>query len=131
MTNDKQPLVNDRKFRFLEWEVYKDSKKLFYLILKIVHSLPQEFRFELGNQIVRSSFSITLNIAEGSGKASDKDLNRFFNIALGSVNETLAGADVLCDNQLISRGKFEEIRQMLYSISSQLGGFKKKLASKS
>ena len=52
------------RFRFLEWEVYKDAKKVFSIVLKLVRSLPQEHRFDLGNQIVRSALSIVLNITE-------------------------------------------------------------------
>jgi len=72
------------KFRFLEWSVYQEAKNVVSIILKLVHKLPNEYRFELGNQVVRSAFSIVLNIAEGSGKSSDKELNRFLNISLGS-----------------------------------------------
>lgn len=115
------------KFRFLEWEAYKTAKELVSLVLRVVKKLPKEYRFDIGSQILRSAFSVVLNIAEGAGKVSDKELNRFIEIALGSVNETLAGTDVLRDNQLITEAKFEEIYKKLYSISSQLGGFKKKL----
>lgn len=115
------------KFRFLEWNVYRESKELLSLILKIVNKLPKEYRFELGSQIVRSVFSIVLNIAEGSGKNSDKEMNRFFEISLGSIYETLAAADVLKDNKLINDKEFDMIYKTLNSISSQLGGFKKKL----
>lgn len=119
------------KFRFLEWQVYKDSKELMPIILKIVKNMPKEYRFELGSQIIRSAFSIILNIAEGSGKVSDKELNRFIEISLGSVNETLAASDVLKDNNLITAHEFKDIYGRLHSISSQLGGFKKKLITNS
>lgn len=115
------------KFRFLNWQVYRDSKLLMSLVFKLVRQLPKEYRFELGSQIVRSAFSILLNIAEGSGKMSDKETNRFIEVALGSVNETLAGIDVLRDNKLITQCEFDEAYQFLYSISNQLGGLKKKL----
>ncbi|MDP1629583.1 MAG: four helix bundle protein [bacterium] len=118
------------KFRFLEWEVYQDSKKLFSLILKLVKRLPKEYRFELGSQIIRCAFSIILNMAEGSGKASDKELNRFIEISLGSTNELLAAVDVLRDNNFIADDEFNEIYKQLNSISNQLGGFKKKLTTK-
>jgi len=117
------------KFRFLNWEVYKDSRRLFSKILKLVNGLPREYRFELGSQVIRSSFSIILNIAEGSGKVSDRELNRFIEISLGSVNETLAALDVFRENQLITLEEFNEFYEALSSISSQLGGFKKKLIS--
>ena len=117
------------KFRFLKWEVYTSSKELMTLVLKIAKKLPREYRFELGSQIVRSSFSIILNIAEGSGKTSDKELNRFIEISLGSINETLAALDIFRDNKFITTDEFNEGFTLLHSISSQLGGFKKKLKS--
>lgn len=118
-----------RKFRFLEWKVYKDSKELFKLILKIVKNLPREFRFELGSQLIRSAFSVILNIAEGSGKITDKDLNKYLDISLGSLYEVLASVDVLRDNELINSQEFEDIFNKVSAISDQLGGFKKKLKS--
>lgn len=115
------------KFRFLEWNAYKDGKDLLKLILKLVKRLPKEYRFELGSQIVRCTFSIILNIAEGSGKASDKELNRFIEISLGSISELVAAVDVLKDSQLINQDEFNIIFIKASSISSQLGSFKKKI----
>lgn len=119
------------KFRFLEWEIYRSAKELLRLIFQIVKKLPKEYRFEIGSQIIRSALSIALNIAEGSGKNSDRELNRFLDIAVGSINETLAGVDILKDNQFIEVEEFEEVRARLLSIASQIGGFKKKLLQKS
>jgi four helix bundle protein len=114
-----------KKFRFLEWKVYKDAKELFSFLLKIVKKLPKEYRFELGSQIIRSGLSIILNIAEGSGKSSDRELNHYFNIALGSLNETLAAIDILKDNGLITDEEFNKLFKKIDEISNQLGGFKK------
>lgn len=115
------------KFRFLNWNVYKDARELFSAALVLTRKLPKEFRFELGSQIIRSAFSVVLNIAEGSGKTSDKELNRFIEIALGSVSETLAAVDILHFNQLITEEDFGAMQDKLFSISNQLGGFKKHL----
>lgn len=114
-----------KKFRFLDWPVYKDSQKLFTLVLKIVKALPKEFRFEMGSQIVRSSFSIILNIAEGSGKTSDNELNRFMDIALGSAYETVAGADTLRLTGFVSESDFIPVKELAGKICDQLGGFQK------
>lgn len=81
----------------------------------------------MGSQIIRSTLSIVLNMAEGSGKTSDKELNRFFDIALGSTYETLACTDALCRNHLITNEDFLAIQTMLSDICDQLGGFRKKL----
>ncbi|OGG23919.1 hypothetical protein A3A79_01825 [Candidatus Gottesmanbacteria bacterium RIFCSPLOWO2_01_FULL_43_11b] len=114
-----------KKFRFLEWKVYKDAKNLFARLLTIVKRLPKEYRFELGSQIIRSGLSVVLNIAEGSGKNSDKELNRYFDISLGSLHEVLACIDVLKDNKLITEKEFNDIFTLVNEISNQLGGFKK------
>ena len=88
-------------FRFLDWKVYKDSRDIFNLVIKLVDKLPKENRFDIGTQILKSALSISLNIAEGSGKNSDKELNRFFNIALGSIHETVAAADIFFETDYL------------------------------
>ncbi len=117
------------QFRFRKWKVYKDSQELFSDILKITTSLPSQYKYSLGDQVTRSSLSIVLNIAEGSGKSSIKELNRFLDIALGSAYETLACVDTFMQNNYISSKQQEELERQLQSICSQIGGFKKKLSS--
>lgn len=116
-----------KKFRFLEWPVYRDAQQLFSCVLEITKKLPKEFRFELTSQLIRSSFSVILNIAEGSGKISDKELNRFIDIALGSTYETVAGMDTLRMNGFITDADFDTIKELAGKICDQLGGFKKTL----
>lgn len=116
-----------QQFRFLEWEAYNDSQELFTFILSLVKKTPREYRFELGSQILRSTSSIVLNLAEGSGKESEKELNRFIEMALGSLYETLANLDILLRNNLINKDEFEFGKKKITSICNQLGGFKKKL----
>ncbi len=115
------------QFRFLNWGVYRDAQELFSLTLKFVKKLPKEYRFELGSQIIRSSFSVVLNIAEGSGKSTDKELNRYLNISLGSLYEVLASIDILRRNDLLMDSEWIDVMERVRRISSQLGGFKKKL----
>ena len=91
---------------------------MFSLLLRAVKKLPKEYRFELGSQIVRAGISVILNIAEGSGKATDKELNRYFNIALGSLNETLAAVDILKDNSFITNEEFNAFFKKINEISS-------------
>lgn len=116
-----------QQFRFLEWEVYKDSQELYTFIHILVKKVPKEYRFELGSQILRSASSVILNIAEGSGKESEKELNRFIEISLGSLYETLANLDILRMNGLIDEGEFVIGKKKVASICNQLGGFKKTL----
>ncbi len=114
-------------FRFLDWSVYKDAKLLHKSVLKVVEGIPKEYKYNIGDQLLKCSLSVALNIAEGSGKHSNKDLNRFINIALGSLYETVAAIDILEDMKLVKTNEREEIRILCISISNQLGGLKKKL----
>ena len=121
----KQKNLNE--FRFLKWSVYKNSKEIIKEIFETTSEFKPQFKYDLGSQINRAAISIVLNIAEGSGKHSDAELNRFFNISLGSINEVVAALDIAVSNDLITNKKFEELIKKLKNISHQLVGFKKQL----
>jgi len=124
MTNNK----NSKLFRFLEWKVYQDAQEAFVAVLKVVRNLPPDLRYTLGSQIIKSALSVVLNIAEGSGRITDKEMSRFFDISTGSINETIAALDSLLKLKHISTENFNELFKKYESISRQLGGFKKKLS---
>jgi four helix bundle protein len=117
-----------KHFIFLDWPVYKDARDLYVFCHKLVKNLPREYRFEVGSQLLRSSLSVAANIAEGKGKNSDRELNHFFNIALGSLNETVAHVDALRETGLVDNDAFGDLLNKATAISQQLGGFKRKLA---
>ena len=116
-----------KQFNFLDRPVYKDAQELVSFSLEIVKKLPREHRFELSSQLIRSSSSVVLNIAEGSGKSSRKDFSHFIDIALGSLYETIANMDILRANELINDADFELGKEKAANIARQLGGLKKKL----
>ena len=49
----------------------------------------------LKDQLLRSSSSVALNVAEGSAKPTAPDQRRFYAIALGSLRESQAALDLL------------------------------------
>ena len=52
-----------------------------------ISTFPKEEKFGLSRQITKAAVSIPSNIAEGNSRSSDKDKNRFIEIALGSAFE--------------------------------------------
>jgi four helix bundle protein len=58
-----------------------------YQGFQLAKTFPKEERFGLTSQVTRAGVSIPSNIAEGSSRRSDKDYNRFIEIALGSAFE--------------------------------------------
>ncbi len=118
------------KFRYKNWKVYQESKLLFKDILSLYKELPRDIKYSLGDQLTRSTLSIALNIAEGSGKESDKEMVRYLEISAGSAYETLANLDILRDNGYLKNSRYLEYETRIADITSQIGGFKKKLSGK-
>ena len=67
--------------------VWQKSHELAVVIYRETKSFPKEELFGLTSQIRRASSSVSANIAEGCGRATDADFSRFLQIAFGSVSE--------------------------------------------
>jgi four helix bundle protein len=74
-----------KDFRTLH--VWKKAHELTLHIYKTTSTFPKEELFGLTSQMRRSSSSIPTNIAEGCGRGSDADFQRFLQIAFGSLSE--------------------------------------------
>ena len=75
------------------------------------------------DQLRRASFSIMLNIAEGSGRYTKADKRNFYVISRGSTFECVAIFDYLKDIEVIEEAQFhsfykdlDELSRMLYSM---------------
>ena len=85
-------------------------------------------QFETTNdQLRRASFSIMLNIAEGSGRYTKADKRNFYIIARGSSFECVAIFDYLKDINKINETQFktfyndlDELSRMLFSMIKNL-----------
>jgi len=87
---------------------------------------PKEELFSLTNQIRRSSVSIAANIAEGCGKSSQRDCKRFFEIALGSANETEYYIILSKDLAYLKEEMYNELFSQINEVKAMLIGLIKK-----
>jgi four helix bundle protein len=74
---------------FEDLEVWKTARIFRNSILKLITGFPNEEKYKLTDQIVRSSRSVTANIAEGFGRFHHQENIQFCRTARGSLNETL------------------------------------------
>ncbi len=72
---------------YKDLQVWKKSHEISLSIYKITQSFPKEEVFGLVSQLRRASVSIPTNIAEGSGRFTQKDFASFLQISLGSSQE--------------------------------------------
>lgn len=69
------------------------------------------------DQLSRASNSIPLNVAEGLGKWNQKDRQRFFQIARGSVYECVPILGFLCRKRIIDEAE----RKRAYGLLDEMG----------
>jgi four helix bundle protein len=72
---------------FKELKIWQKGFDITINSFMITRGFPAEQKFVLSSQITRAAISIPSNIAEGNSRTSDKDKNRFIEIALGSCFE--------------------------------------------
>lgn len=112
-------------FSFEKLNVYRQSLELVTEVYVIVNSLPASELYALGSQLRRSIVLVPANIAEGSGRMSNKEKMRFIEIASGSLYESLCHLEVCRNLNYISDEQFSLIKPKFYSISRMLSGLRK------
>lgn len=114
------------KHNFKELLVWKKSIDLVKSVYQLTSSLPPEEKFGLISQMNRSSVSIPSNIAEGSGRTSDKEFLHFLNIAISSSYE-LETQLLLCNEIFAIEVDF--IIEKLHINQRMIGGLKRKISA--
>jgi len=76
------------KTNFERLEIYQLAEKLSDRVWEIVYKRNYLAIDTVGKQLIRATDSIGANIAEGSGRGSDKDFLRFLKISRGSLYES-------------------------------------------
>ena len=100
--------------------VYQRSLEFIEFVNKIKTS--DKIRIDVFNQLEIASTSITLNIAEGTGKFTGRDKCRYYDIARGSAVESAACLDILTLKEMISENYKNEGKTILKEIVSMLFG---------
>lgn len=91
------------EYNYQKLDVYKVSKELVCMVYELLKHFPNEERFAICDQIRRAVISVPANIAEGMGRTSSKEQNRFLEIAYGSLMEVQCLLDMSTDLGYLSR----------------------------
>jgi four helix bundle protein len=97
---------------FTDLDVYKECRKFKISISELTKMyFPKDEKYRLLDQIIRSSRSVTANIAEGHGRFYYQDNVRFCRIARGSLEETLEHLITAYDEKYITTERLKEIKE--------------------
>jgi len=116
--------MNEKAKSFKDLLIWQKFHDLVMEVYRITLHFPKEELFALTSQIRRAAGSIPANIAEGFARKGIKDKLRFYNIAMGSLNEVnyfLFLSSELNDAETEeSQKRVEEIGRMLNSYSKSI-----------
>lgn len=112
--------MEEFEFDFEKLTVYKKSLEFIDKIFDIYKKLTQDYKISIGSNLVRAGLSIANNLAEGNGKKSKKEKQRYFGISLDSARECISVFNVLNRQKLITDNKFKELRTASREITSML-----------
>ena len=112
-------------FDFCKLDVYQKAKAFCILMHKLISD--GKFDRTTNDQLRRASFSIMLNIAEGSSRFSKKDRKNFMIVARGSAFECAAIIEFLNEVDEIDKDAYINYIDRLEEISKMLFGLIKNL----
>jgi len=112
---------------FKKYNIWTLSHELTLDIYKISKEFPKGEIYNLTSQIQRASSSIPTNIAEGAGRDSDAEFNRFLTIALGSASETEYLILLSKDLGYMNSESYEELTFKVNTVKKKIYSLKQKL----
>ena len=101
-------------------------------IIDLVENLDTDRKhYRLIEQIESSSTSIAMNIAEGKGRYSSKELHHFMIIARGSLYETMTLLEIFQRRNWITQEKFYDLEKQAIEITKMINAYNKSISTHS
>lgn len=109
-------------FAFEDLKVYREALSLTEDIHKLLDSFGRHCPRTIKDQLLRASVSITLNIAEGSGRWHKAEKKQFFWVARGSAFECVALFQIIFRKGLLRDEEHGEYYDRFSELAKMLSG---------
>jgi four helix bundle protein len=119
------------RFRFLRLEAWQEGRALYRLVSRLTRNFPREEAFGLTSQMRRSACSVSANVAEGSGRNSDKDFAQFIEISYGSAMEVASDSFLALGEGDIVAAEPEQLLPQVGIVAAKASGLYRKLTGAS
>jgi four helix bundle protein len=109
---------------FIDLDVYKECRILRKNVSALVKThFPDEEKYKLTDQVVRSSRGITANLSEGYGRYHYQENIQFCRIARGSLNETLEHLITAFDEKYVDSDELLSFKTHIDKCGQLLNGY--------
>ena len=112
-------------FGFEKLEVWQRTRKFTNRIYKATSNYPAQEQFSLIQHTRKSTISILSNIAEATSRFGKADFQRFIEMAVGSLYETVTQLFIALDNDYLKQTVFNELYSESEIIAKMLSSLSK------
>jgi len=104
-------------------DVYKTGEQLSDMVWEDFDSWPEKAQRTIEYQIIRSSDSISINIAEGYGRYTPADRRNFYRYSRGSFEETKGWLFKASKRRIIDELRMKEYQSVIDELGPKLNAF--------
>jgi len=108
---------------FEELACYQKAREFRKSISRFCKTLPKEEQYKLKDQVIRSSRSVTANIAEGYGRHHHQENLQYCRQSRASLSEMLDHLNVALDDEYMTNEEYDEHRRELEEVWKVLNGY--------
>ena len=113
-----------KQYGFEKLEVYQDARIYVRQVYLLTATFSEKEKYGLCSQLQRAAVSIVSNIVEGTSRASNKEKERFIEIAYGSLLETFCQFQIAVDLDYIQQPQLDELQIQIDKIANKLSALK-------
>lgn len=113
--------------QFQNLTIWKLAHELVLDVYRITKKFPADEKYRITDQICRAASSVPMNISEGTGRSTDKDLANFLCIARGSLYEVYYQLILAKDLGYLDEKEFAKLLVQCDDIGRKLNVFIHKL----
>jgi four helix bundle protein len=110
---------------------WQKAMDLVVMVYRETTVFPKEERYGLTNQLRRAAVSIPSNIAEGQGRQTTRDFQRFLTMAYGSLREVETQVSIAERLEYIERAKSAGIHAQCAEVGRLVNGLSNSLVRRS
>jgi four helix bundle protein len=114
-------------FRFESLKIWHAARAYAKVVYSHTARFPRKEDYGLTSQLNRAANSISLNIAEGSAKKSDKHFDVFLDNAVGSVFEVVSGSFRALDEGYIDQPALDSVYAEGEQLAKSINAFRRTL----